>query len=152
VAASTLSFLQPSRRDCLAAAGMDQVRLQLQLLELDQPAPTGGGLQGHPGSPAQGRQGPGSAWPGRWPGCGCAARHRRRPRWRPGSACDARPCRRRHSSGPRSPSSTGPRSRGCRAEQGTGPHPQCQVMSRFAFDRWQLTTQATRWSALGTSD
>ena len=54
VAASTLSFLQPGRGDGFAAAGMDQVRLQLQFLQqLDQPAPAVGGLEGHRGARRQ---------------------------------------------------------------------------------------------------
>jgi hypothetical protein len=57
VAASTLSFLQPGRGDRLAAAGMDQVRFQLQLLEqLDQPAPAVGGLESHRGPGREGAQ------------------------------------------------------------------------------------------------
>ena len=43
-----LVVLQPRRGDCLAAAGMNQVRLQLQLLEqIDQPTPAVGGLERH---------------------------------------------------------------------------------------------------------
>jgi hypothetical protein len=54
VAASTLSFLQPGCGDCFAAAGMDQVRLQLQLLQqLDQPPPAVGGLEGDRGARRQ---------------------------------------------------------------------------------------------------
>jgi hypothetical protein len=49
-----LVVLQPGRGDRLAAAGMDQVRLQLQLLQqLDQPPPAVGGLQRHRGARRQ---------------------------------------------------------------------------------------------------
>jgi hypothetical protein len=42
-----LVVLQPGRGDRLAAAGMDQMRFQLELLEqVDQPAPAVGGLEG----------------------------------------------------------------------------------------------------------
>jgi hypothetical protein len=55
--ASTLSFLQPGRGDGLAAAGMDQVRFQLQLLQqLDQPAPAVSGLERHRGPGREGAQ------------------------------------------------------------------------------------------------
>jgi hypothetical protein len=46
-----LVVLQPGRGDCFAAAGVDQVRLQLQFLEqIDQPTPAVGGLKGHRGA------------------------------------------------------------------------------------------------------
>jgi hypothetical protein len=49
-----LVVLAPGRGDRLAAAGMDQVRLQLQFLEqIDQPAPAVGGLEGHRGARRQ---------------------------------------------------------------------------------------------------
>jgi hypothetical protein len=46
-----LVVLQPGRGDRRTAAGMDQVRLQLQFLEqIDQPTPTLGGLEGYRGA------------------------------------------------------------------------------------------------------
>jgi hypothetical protein len=50
-----LVVLEPGRGDGLAAAGMDQVGLQLQFLEqLDQPAPAVGGLERHRGARRKG--------------------------------------------------------------------------------------------------
>ena len=55
VAASTLSFLQPGRSDRLAAAGMDQIRLQLQLLSSNSPPPAAlGSLERHRGARRKG--------------------------------------------------------------------------------------------------
>jgi hypothetical protein len=143
VAASTLSFLEPGRGDWLAAAGIDQVRLQHPVPRAARPAsPSRRRPPRPPGCPAGAHQGPRSARPGRWPGCGCAGGRRRRPRWRPGSACDACPSRRRSSSGPRFPSSTGPPSLGCRAEQGRGPDPH-SVRSLATVDRQEMCSTWT---------
>jgi hypothetical protein len=52
-----LVVLEPGRRDRLAAAGMDQVRFQAELLQqLDQPAPAVGGLECDRGAPRKGTQ------------------------------------------------------------------------------------------------
>jgi hypothetical protein len=97
VSASTLSFLQPGRGDLLAAGGVDQVRLELEVVEqAGQPTPAVGGLKRHrvPGGKTP-RMAVSSA--GSLGGCGCVGRYRRGRRWRPGSACGGRPCRRPHS-------------------------------------------------------
>jgi hypothetical protein len=60
-----LVVLEPGRGDRLTAAGMDQVRLQLQLLEqVDQPAPAVGRLDAT-GVPDGRTPRIGTAWPGR---------------------------------------------------------------------------------------
>jgi len=55
--ASTLSFFSRAEGDRLAAAGVDQVRFQLEFLQqLHQPAPAVGGLEGHWGARRKGAQ------------------------------------------------------------------------------------------------
>jgi hypothetical protein len=123
VAASTLSFLQPGRGDCLAAAGMDQVRLQLQFLEqIDQPPPAVGGLEGDRGAWRE-RPRTGTSLAG-------SLARLRLCCWLPASSTMATWERLRCTSIPTYtpirasfPELVRSRSLGCRAEQGTGARP-----------------------------
>jgi hypothetical protein len=115
--------LQPGCGDCFAAAGVDQVRFPLELLQqLDQPAPAVGRLERHRGARRQDAKEshqlgrvvgqvavalgtPAASTMATWERLRCTSIPTYPPMWAS------------------FPSSIDPRSLGCRAEQGTGPRP-----------------------------